>query len=173
MDVDGFNPKSKFNPCTAKGIIDYLDACEFDLNREVALVIGRSDIVGKPLARMLLEKNATVIQAHSHTWPSDLEDLLRKADFVFTAIDKVQYFNWKDRDDLIYTKFIDIGLGRGKDGKLHGNLSDDTIKAIEKLGRDNKAEVISGVGGVGLLTRLALMENVVDACFYGESRKHR
>lgn len=157
-DVDGFRQDSYCNPCTPQGIVDYLvDACGYDLAGKNALVIGRSNLVGRPLAKMLLDRDASVAVAHSKTPAYDLRDMVAFADIVFTAIDKIQYFDWTRRmcsDGLLA---IDIGLGRGEDGKLHGNLSDYTIDNIASSG----GEVISGVGGVGLLTRLALLENVV------------
>lgn len=158
VDVDGFKKDSYCNPCTPQGIVDYLvDACGYDLAGKNALVIGRSNLVGRPLAKMLLDRDASVAVAHSKTPAYDLRDMVAFADIVFTAIDKIQYFDWTRRmcsDGLLA---IDIGLGRGEDGKLHGNLSDYTIDNIASSG----GEVISGVGGVGLLTRLALLENVV------------
>ena len=66
-DVDGFRNDSKFNPATPKGIMDYLKYCEFDVDGKLVVVIGRSDIVGKPMAKLLLEENATVVMCHSHT----------------------------------------------------------------------------------------------------------
>lgn len=158
LDVDGFKVTSPFNPCTPKGIIDYLDACEYSLEGKNALVVGRSDIVGKPLARMLLDKNATVTVAHSKTDENSLEWLIGHSDIVFLAVNKIQYFNevypfgfCSNAPDV-----IDITLGRGDDDKLHGSLTDSTINYI----RGNDGAVISGTGGVGLLTRLALMQNV-------------
>lgn len=158
LDVDGFKATSPFDPCTPKGIIDYLDACGYYLEEKNALVVGRSDIVGKPLARMLLNKNATVTVAHSKTDENSLEWLIGHSDIVFLAVNKIQYFNevypfgfCSNAPDV-----IDITLGRGDDDKLHGSLTDSAIDYI----RGNDGDVISGTGGVGLLTRLALMQNV-------------
>lgn len=156
LDVDGFKATSPFDPCTPKGIIDFLDYCGYSLEGKNAMVVGRSDIVGKPLARMLLDKNATVTVAHSKT--EDLDYLIRRSDIVFLAIDKIQYFDsimFEVNSCLFCPDVIDITLGRGSDGKLHGSLTDSAIDYI----RRNKHAVISGTGGVGLLTRLALMQN--------------
>lgn len=157
LDVDGFKATSPFDPCTPKGIIDFLDYCGYSLEGKNAMVVGRSDIVGKPLARMLLDKNATVTVAHSKTYENSLKRIIGHSDIVFLAIDKVQYFDdpnpFSFCSDMPYV--IDITLGRGEDGKLHGSLTDSAINHIIR----NGGSVISGTGGVGLLTRLALMQN--------------
>lgn len=161
LDVDGFKQTSQFTPCTPKGIIDYLDYCDYPLEGTNALVIGRSDIVGKPLARLLLEKDATVTVAHSKTRPDSLSFYIAESDIVFSAINKIQFFDERFGFDFYDTPpdVIDITLGRGDDGKLHGSLTDEAIEHI----RWNGSYVISGTGGVGLLTRLALMKNVCKA----------
>lgn len=161
LDVDGFKKTSPFTPCTPKGIIDYLDYCEYPLEGKNALVIGRSDIVGKPLAHLLLEKDATVTVAHSKTGRYLLANFISESDIVFSAINKIQFID----EDCGFTYYndspdvIDITLGRGEDGKLHGSLTDGAIEHI----RWEDGQVISGTGGVGLLTRLALMQNVLKA----------
>lgn len=161
FDVDGFKQTSQFTPCTPKGIIDYLDYCEYPLEGKNALVIGRSDIVGKPLARLLLEKNATVTVAHSKTRSDWLSSYIAESDIVFSAINKIQFFDEHFGFDFYDTPpdVIDITLGRGADEKLHGSLTDEAIEYIRWEG----SSVISGTGGVGLLTRLALMKNVCKA----------
>lgn len=159
-DVDGFSKISKFDPCTPKGVIDYLKYIGYEFEGKDALVIGRSDIVGKPLARMLTDLNCTVTLAHSRT--EHIEDHMYDADIIFTCINEIDYF-------LINTAhypgpntdIIDIGLGIGLDGKLHGNLHHKELRAYINDNPNNI--VISGTGGVGLLTRLALLENVVKA----------
>lgn len=161
LDVDGFKQTSQFTPCTPKGIIDYLDYCDYPLEGKNALVIGRSDIVGKPLARLLLEKDATVTVSHSKTCPDSLSFYIAESDIVFSAINKIQFFDEHFGFDFYDTPpdVIDVSLGRGDDGKLHGSLTDGAIEHI----RWNGSNVISGIGGVGLLTRLALMKNVCKA----------
>ena len=158
-DVDGFNIQSIFRPCTPAGIIKYLKRIGYKFEYKDALVIGRSDIVGKPLADMLTDLNCTVTLAHSKTL--NLVHKIKDADIVFTCIDKIEYFsNYWDFDN--YTDIVDIGLGLGKDGKLHGNLDHRAVKVLKS--RNPERICISGIGGVGLLTRLALVENVVSAC---------
>lgn len=160
-DVDGFNPDSPFDPCTPAGVIGYLKAVGYEFEGKDALVIGRSDIVGKPLARMLTDLDCTVTLAHSKS--RGVEFLAREADIVFTCIDKIEYFD----NNITYTKYpyqdiIDIGLGVSeRDGKLHGNLQERTVKYIREIHPDRIC--ISGTGGVGLLTRVALLDNVVKA----------
>lgn len=159
-DVDGFCKLSPFDPCTPKGVIDYLKFIGYEFEGKDALVIGRSPIVGKPLARMLTDLDCTVTLAHSKTDITSLYHQSHNSDIVFTCIDKIEYFS----SQLLYNgaDLIDIGLGIGEDGKLHGNLHEDARTFIKNWYPDNI--YISGTGGVGLLTRLALVENVVKAC---------
>ena len=158
-DVDGFGKLSPFKPCTPAGIVKYLKHIGYKFEYKDVLVIGRSDIVGKPLADMLTDLNCTVTIAHSKTL--NLVHKIKDADIVFTCIDKIEYFsNYWDFDN--YTDIVDIGLGLGNDGKLHGNLDHRAVKVLKS--RNPERICISGIGGVGLLTRLALVENVVSAC---------
>lgn len=160
-DVDGFRDATMFEPCTPLGVINYLKFVNYEFEGKDALVIGRSDIVGKPLARMLTDLDCTVTLARSKT--RGVEFKAREADIVFTCVDKIEYFD----NNITYTKYpyqdiIDIGLGVSeRDGKLHGNLKESTVKYIRELYPERIC--ISGTGGVGLLTRLALLENVVRA----------
>lgn len=156
-DVDGFNKLSNFDPCTPKGIIDYLKYNNYEFEGKDALVIGRSDIVGKPLARMLTDLDCTVTLAHSKT--VGVYSKGQDADIIFTCTNKIQHLP----SSLVYNcpDVIDIGLGVGADGKLHGNLEDHTVRFMREVFPDNIC--ISGTGGVGLLTRLALLENMVKA----------
>lgn len=158
-DVDGFGKLSPFKPCTPAGIVKYLKHIGYKFEYKDALVIGRSDIVGKPLSDMLTDLNCTVTLAHSKTL--NLVHKIKSADIVFTCIDKIEHFsNYWDFDN--YTDIVDIGLGLGNDGKLHGNLDHRAVKVLKS--RNPERICISGIGGVGLLTRLALVENVVSAC---------
>lgn len=158
-DVDGFNPDSPFDPCTPAGVIGYLKAVGYEFEGKDALVIGRSDIVGKPLARMLTDLDCTVTLAHSKSKYMHLKTV--DANIVFSCIDKIEYY---DKYYLIgkNASLIDIGLGVGEDGKLHGNFKSDYVEHLKKHNPDRI--IISGTGGVGLLTRVTLLENVVKAC---------
>lgn len=160
IDVDGFGSVEYHYPCTPQGIIDYLTiGCEYKLEGKKALVIGRSETVGRPLADMLTDLDATVTLAHSKTPYKVIEDYVWESDIVFTAINKIEYFDWPWYLAHQNLKIIDIGLGLNPDGKLRGNLTESTIETMRKEG----CEVISGTGGVGLLTRLSLLQNVVRA----------
>lgn len=145
-DVDGFHPMSKFEPCTPKGIIDYLEYCRFPFKGSNALVIGRSDIVGKPMAKMLLDRDCTVTQAHSKT--KNLWRHIEMADLIICAVGKAKFLNCY----AIHCPVIDVGINFDENGKLVGDC----------FNIENR-EVTPVPGGVGLLTRVALLENVVKA----------
>ena len=157
-DVDGFNPDSSFQPCTPLGVINYLKFNGYHFRGKNACVIGRSDIVGKPLAKMLLDLDCTVTVCHSK---SDLRSVLPCQDIVFTCINQIEFFD--ETYFAPYQDVIDIGLGKGTDGKLHGNLTEAAyLQQKEYIGTNNSV-VISGTGGVGLLTRLELLNNTYKA----------
>jgi methylenetetrahydrofolate dehydrogenase (NADP+)/methenyltetrahydrofolate cyclohydrolase len=143
-DVDGFKKGSKFNPCTPQGIMMWLDKIEFELSGAHVVVIGRSDIVGKPMAKMLIDADATVTLCHSKT--KDLDKIVKMADLVICAVGKANFLDCKD----ITVPVIDVGINF-VDGKLVGDCYN---------GGDNVSPV---PGGVGLLTRMALLYNVILA----------
>lgn len=143
-DVDGFCDSSKFKPCTPKGIVDYLKRTGIEIEGKHIVIIGRSEIVGKPLAKMLLEENATVTVCHSKT--KNLWKHIDIADLIVTAVGKANFLNCYS----IHVPVIDVGINF-VDGKICGDCFN-----IE--GR----EVTPVPGGVGLLTRLALLENIVE-----------
>ena len=157
-DVDGFNPDSYFQPCTPLGVINYLKFNGYHFRGKNACVIGRSDIVGKPLAKMLLDLDCTVTVCHSK---SDLRSVLPCQDIVFTCINQIEFFD--ETYFAPYQDVIDIGLGKGKDGKLHGNLTEAAYLQQKEYTGTNNSVVISGTGGVGLLTRLELLNNTYKA----------
>ena len=146
-DLDGFHPMSLFKPCTPLGIINYLEkGCNFDLSGKNVVVIGRSDIVGKPLAKMLTDKDATVTLCHSKT--KDKWNFIDKADLVICAVGKAKFLNCYS----IHAPIIDVGINFDENGKLVGDCFNI-----------DHADVTPVPGGVGLLTRLALLENAVSA----------
>lgn len=151
-DVDGFHPLTSFDPCTPKGIVDYLTEEGFPFSGANAVVIGRSNIVGKPMAKMLLKKNCNVTVLHSRTSEEDKAWYIGHADLIVIAIGKEGFldgrFAYKESATI-----VDVGINRGEDGKLHGD-------ALPGLPVKLQTPV---PGGVGLLTRLALMENLVKA----------
>ncbi len=150
LDCDGLNPMSKCNPATPTGIINYLKACEFSFAGKTAVILGRSDIVGKPMARMLLEQDMTVSICHSKT-PSEVKQaLLKDADLVVSAVGKIGILTRADCPNAIV---IDVGINQNENGKLCGDF-------IEDPNVENMSTPVPG--GVGLLTRLALLQNCFD-----------
>lgn len=167
-DVDGFRVDSPFEPCTPLGIINYLKYNDYQFEGKDALVIGRSDIVGKPLARMLTDLDCTVTLAHSKT--EDMYNKLDGAQLVFTCIDKLEYFDAYD-DFALSADIIDIGLGRNSSGNLVGNIDRDSLDFAREHGFKDRF-IISGPGGVGLLTRLTLLENVYKAALIKKEKEN-
>lgn len=143
-DVDGFKEGSKFNPCTPQGIMMWLDKIEFELSGAHVVIIGRSNIVGKPMAKMLTDADATVTLCHSKT--KNLDKMVEMADLVICAVGKANFLDCKN----ITVPVIDVGINF-VDGKLVGDCYN---------GGDNVTPV---PGGVGLLTRMALLYNVISA----------
>lgn len=153
-DVDGFRKDSYFNPCTPKGIVNWLDYNNYDIEGKNAVVIGRSKIVGKPLVNMLIDKGATVTCCNSKT--SNIRDFMKKADIVISAIGKAKLFDsmYFDNPQII----IDVGINRDEAGKICGDINRDIVSYY------SPSTYITPVpNGVGLLTRLALLENLVEA----------
>ena len=150
-DVDGFRKDSLFVPCTPKGVIDYLEYNDIKLTGKVCTVIGRSNIVGKPLVNLLIQKGATVISCNSKT--KDIKNFTKQSDIVISAIGKANYF------DESYFKgeqvLIDVGINRDENGKLCGDICEDA--------KENMLLATPVPGGIGLLTRVKLLENTVEA----------
>ena len=150
LDVDGF-VYNTHNPCTPKGIIDLLKRSDIDITGKECVVVGRSNIVGKPLAKMFTDRNATVTLCHSHTNRKHLEYYCREADIIVSAVGKPKWLNVYTLNNPIV---IDVGINRDENGKLCGDVDYDGMKP--------HCEYITPVpGGVGLLTRLSLMKNVI------------
>jgi methylenetetrahydrofolate dehydrogenase (NADP+)/methenyltetrahydrofolate cyclohydrolase len=160
-DVDGLTPhnaglfwvgRKGLRPCTPVGSMRLLDEAGTKLEGARAIVIGRSNLVGKPIAAMLLERNATVVLAHSRT--ADLAARVREADVVIAAVGKAEMVRGEwIKDGAIV---IDVGINRGADGKLLGDVH--FASAAER------ASAITPVpGGVGPMTIAMLLANTVDA----------
>lgn len=150
-DVDGFHPTSHFYPATAKGIVDYLEWRDFKFEGMNAVVIGRSDIVGKPVAKLLLERDCSVTICHSKTPHKNLMNYVYDADLIICAVGKEKFL---DCTFLNNTPIIDVGINFDGNGKMCGDC----------FGKTEGFTNVSPVpGGVGLLTRVALLENVVEA----------
>ena len=167
-DVDGFHTLNVAAlwqkqpctlPCTPKGIIKMLKAAGVEISGKRAVVIGRSNIVGLPVAKLLLDENATVTIAHSRT--KDLPALTRQAEILVVAIGRPRFVT----ADMVSegTVVIDVGVNRDPEtGKLCGDVD---FAAIEP-----KASVITPVpGGVGPMTICCLMENTIE-CFLNSVR---
>lgn len=160
-DVDGLTPhnagllwvgRKGLRPCTPAGSIRLLDHAGSKLEGARAIVIGRSNLVGKPIAAMLLERNATVVLAHSRT--VDLAARVREADVVIAAVGKAEMVRGEWIKDGAVV--IDVGINRGTDGKLLGDVH--FASAFER------ASAITPVpGGVGPMTIAMLLANTLDA----------
>lgn len=159
-DADGFNTYNAGKltkgeipyaiPCTPKGIITLLELNNIEIEGKIAVVIGRSNIVGKPIANLLLQKNATVIQAHSKT--KNLKEITLMADILVSATGQAEFI----KGDMIKENavVIDVGIVKNDNGKLKGDILFN--EAI------NKASFITPVpGGVGPMTIATLMENTL------------
>lgn len=149
-DLDGFHPMSQFKPCTPKGIIDYLKACRFSFEGANVVVFGRSDIVGKPIAQMLTDLNATVTLCHSKS--KDVWRYMTGADLVISAVGKEKFLNCY----AIHCPVVDVGINFTAEGKMVGDCYNTEGKDVTPV-----------PGGVGLLTRLAVLENAVLAAKIG------
>ncbi len=159
-DVDGFSISCKgklfgnietFTPATPTGIISLLEAYNIDISGKEAVIVGRSNIVGKPMAMLLLNKNATVTIAHSKT--KDLKEVTKRADILVVAIGKAKYIT----EDMVKdgAVIVDVGINRIED-KIYGDVDFDNVA--------NKVSYITPVpGGVGPLTIITLLENTVKA----------
>lgn len=149
LDCDGLRPDSSVNPATPQGIVDYLTACEFPFSGKTAVVLGRSEIVGKPMAKLLLQRDMTVSICHSKSDPHIVSGLLCDADLVVCAVGQPRAFV---RGQCMNAVVIDVGINR-VDGKLVGDFEE-----VPHLTTDT-AWSTPVPGGVGLLTRLALLKN--------------
>lgn len=160
-DVDGFNPinvgklmigQDCFISCTPYGIIKMLENYNIPIEGKHAVVIGRSNIVGKPLSQCLLNKNATVTICHSKT--KDLAEITKTADILISAVGRLNMVTADMVKDGAVV--IDVGMNRNEQGKLAGDVDFENVK--------EKASYITPVpGGVGPMTIAMLMNNVIKA----------
>ncbi len=156
-DVDGFHPvnvgkmvigEDAFLPCTPAGIIEMLKRSDVDITGKECVVIGRSNIVGKPMSILMLKENATVTIAHSRT--KDLKEVTKRADILIAAIGKAKFVTSDYVKDGAVV--IDVGMDRDEDGKLCGDVD---FASVEKI-----ASAITPVpGGVGPMTVTMLLVN--------------
>ena len=162
-DVDGFHPinvgklvigEAKLIPCTPLGILEMIKSTGEEIDGKLALVIGRSNIVGKPISTLLLQNNATVITAHSKT--KNLDSLLEQADIIVSCVGSAHFLTGDEKVKETVT-IIDVG-NNYKDGKLVGDVNLENFMG--------KVKYISPVpGGVGPLTITMLMRNTLIATY--------
>ena len=160
-DVDGFHPLNVANlwlkkecmlPCTPKGIIKLLEKANVSVAGKNAVVIGRSNIVGLPISKLLLDRNATVTIVHSKT--PNISEVTSQADILIVAVGKARML--KKHMVKNGAVVIDVGVNRDENGKLCGDVDFDEVEPI--------ASVITKVpGGVGPMTICCLMENTIEA----------
>ena len=160
-DVDGFNPINvgnltigvdAFISCTPFGVVKMLEEYNIETEGKNAVILGRSNIVGKPMIQCMLNKNSTVTVCHSRT--KNIGEVIKRADIVIAAIGKPKFV----KEDMIKegAVVIDVGINRLEDGTICGDVDYDAIK--------EKASFITPVpGGVGPMTIAMLLNNVVKA----------
>ena len=165
-DVDGFHPQSVgrlwigekgFVSCTPAGIIELLKRSNIEIEGKNCVVAGRSNIVGKPMAALLLRENATVTIVHSKT--KDLEEITRGADILIAAVGRKKFFTSK------YIKegavVIDVGMHRDEDNKLCGDVDYNDVSP-------HTSAITPVPGGVGPMTIAMLMKNCLDSVYAEE-----
>ena len=152
-DVDGFGKDSYFTPCTPEGIMWLLEHYNIDVAGKHCVILGRSDIVGKPLAKQLLDYNATVSICHSGTPWTTRVALLMEADFVFSCVGQKDLVNAYDIKRGVV--LVDVGINRDENGKMCGDINP---KAYERA-----AAYTPVPGGIGPMTVAMLMNHVVLA----------
>lgn len=160
-DVDGFNPvnvgklslgQDTFVSCTPFGIVKILEEYGIEIEGKNAVILGRSNIVGKPMLQCLLNKNATVTICHSKT--RNLKEITREADILVSAIGKPKFVT----EDMVKNEavVIDVGINRNEEGKVCGDVDFENVS--------KKASYITPVpGGVGPMTIAMLMHNIIKA----------
>ena len=168
-DVDAFHPanvgkivigKYDFLPCTPAGVMELLHFYNVEISGKECVVIGRSNIVGKPMALLLLAENGTVTVCHSRT--KDLKEVTKRADILVVAIGKANFVG----ADMVKpgAVVIDVGINRKDDGKLCGDVNYDEVAPI--------ASMITPVpGGVGPMTITMLLKNTLTAAKNSKTRK--
>lgn len=161
-DVDGFHydnvaklfigDKSGYAPCTPAGIIELLKSINYDLTGKNVVIIGRSNIVGKPMLHLCLQENATVTIAHSKT--QNLKEVCKNADVLIVAIGKAKFIT-KDfvKEGAV---IIDVGINRNEEGKLCGDVDFEDVCELTSA-------ITPVPGGVGPMTIAMLMKNTIKA----------
>lgn len=170
-DVDGFHylnvgklvaNRPGFVSCTPKGIIELLDRSKIEIAGKNAVVVGRSDIVGKPIALLLLHRNATVTICHSKT--KDLETICRQADILVAAIGRAQFIT----ENMVKpgATVIDVGINRLPDGRLVGDVDYEAVYKIV-------GAITPVPGGVGPMTIAMLLSNTLQSAIWAEKNRKK
>ena len=160
-DVDGFHPETVgkmvigekgFLPCTPAGVIELLKRSNVDITGKECVVVGRSNIVGKPMSILLLRENGTVTTCHSKT--KNLKEVCKRADILVVAIGKPKFID----DEYVKegATVIDVGIHRGADNKLCGDVDYEKVAPVAGL-------ITPVPGGVGPMTIAMLMKNCADS----------
>lgn len=161
-DVDGLHPinvgklhlgEEGFVPCTPQGIIELLKRMNVDLKGKRAVVIGRSNLVGNPVARLLMNENATVTICHSKT--ENIQAICKEADILVVAIGKAKFVTKDFVKEGAYV--IDVGVNRNEEGKLVGDVDFDDVV-------DHVSAITPVPKGVGPMTITMLLKNTIQAC---------
>ena len=162
-DIDSMNPENLsrlflgkdggFVPCTPQAVIDLLEFYDFDFEGANVVILGRSLVVGKPLAMLFLEKNSTVTICHSRT--KNTKEITKNADLVVAALGRAKMV-----DDSYFTKdtiVVDVGINVDENGKLCGDVDRESVAG--------KVKALTPVpGGIGSVTSTVLMDHIVRAC---------
>ena len=165
-DIDGFTTinkgklmigdKTAIIPCTPKGIMTILEHQGIDLNGKLVTIVGRSNIVGKPLAQLMINAGATVTVCNSKTDKIILNCLIASSDIFISAIGKANHFNKNTFEfyRLDNTIAIDVGINRDEEGKLCGDIDKELYEEFK--------DVTSVPGGVGVMTVLEVIKNSIE-----------
>ena len=150
-DVDGFHPLSKTVPATPLGVYNYLKDMKYDFKGKNAVVIGRSNIVGKPMAQLLLKESMNVTVLHSKTSEADKAFYLKHADLIVVATGHMHTLSSKYKLKARAVVF-DVGINVDESGKLHGDCDPELHVKFQS----------PVPGGVGLLTRMSVIDNLIE-----------
>ena len=150
-DIDGFHPLSKTVAATPLGVYTYLKDMNYEFSGKNAVIIGRSNIVGKPMHKLLLDANMNVIMLHTKTTEGDKRFYLEHADLIIVAAGRAGILNhsYKLKETAVV---MDVGINFNEEGKLIGDCEKDLPVAFQS----------PVPGGCGLLTRLAVIENLIE-----------
>ena len=164
QDIDGLRPISRYKPLTPCAIMRRLKEREIKLQGTSVAILGRSNLVGKPLAMMLIDAGATVTVCNSHTTRYKRDQVVKNAQIVISATGNIRPFSWRGVNENRKQIFIDVGINRDSEGRLCGDIPAEIRTKIEECG----SECTPVPGGVGkwtvqeLVLRLKEMEGVGD-----------